>query len=133
MARVHPRTAVGDRGVLFVYAQLAEAFAQLARRFETPVRPQVVEPRSAERPGYVARFGIDRLLLATIALGRARVEQGHPFQSPDSVEIEDLRWIRMPRARVAPWNRRRGRLQRSAPGFETAVEDGLCFMAKPAQ
>ena len=75
--RVDAGAAVDDSALLAVDAELGEAPAQLLGRLEAPVRAEVLGPRSAARARDVAGLGVDRLLLAAIALAGARVDQRH--------------------------------------------------------
>ena len=53
--------------------------AQRLRILERRVRLQIVAIEAVARSGDVSRHRVDRLLLAAVARGRARIEQHHPL------------------------------------------------------
>ena len=133
MARVDPRAAVHDRAFLGVDTDLLEAAAQLFAWLEPAVLLQVAHERRVAGAGDVAGLGVDGLLLAAVALARARVDHGHTALPGDLIEVEDPRSVGPARPEAALANVRRGSLERLAPGLQAAVEHRLALVPEPAQ
>src|SRR5438132_3254900 len=118
VAGIHARAAVDDSALAFFDPDLLETFPQLSRRLEPPVLTQVSRPGSATRAGDVAGFGIYRLLLSSIALAEARIDDRH-FPHPNHVlEVEDLRRVRWPGAEIATRESRRDLREWTVPGLD---------------
>ena len=133
MARVDPRAAVHDRAFLGVDTDLLEAAAQLFAWLEPAVLLQVAHERRVAGAGDVAGLGVDGLLLAPVALTRARVDHWHTALPGDLMEVEDPRPVGPARLEAALANVRRVRLERLAPGLQAAVEHRLALVPEPAQ
>src|SRR5258708_12762888 len=129
VARVDSRTAVNN-GAL-AGSKPGEAIAQVAGRFETAVRTEVLHPRRAQSARDVTGFRVDWLLLAAVSLPDSRIQQGDVLEQPHRLEVEDAGAVWRLGAKRVTGDRRDASLERFAPPLDAAFDHPFSASSEP--